>query len=181
MKKSEIRKEILKRLETQDLRIKAKKDKIIKEKLLALEEFKEAKAVAFYVSLKSEADTEALIDEALAMGKCVVVPVIVKDDLKFVEIKSRKAELAEGPCGILQPAEGVLRPFPNERIDLIVVPGVAFTKEGARLGRGKGFYDRFLKSLPGRIKRIGLAYDFQIIEDLPVTPHDLPVDTVLTN
>ncbi len=162
MKKEEIRKEILRKLKVQSAKLKVKKDKIIKERLLARPEFKEAKVIVFYQSFKSEVDTKALIDEALATGKRVVVPVTVGDGLRFTEI-------------------GSLNPFPKERIDLVIVPGVAFSKEGSRLGRGKGFYDRFLKGLPRNIKKIGLAYDLQIVEDLPATTHDTPVDIVITN
>jgi 5-formyltetrahydrofolate cyclo-ligase len=181
MTKHEIRKEIAKKLSSQKESEKKKKDEIIKGKLLSLQEFKTAGTIAFYVSFASEVDTKALIDEALATGKRVVVPVIVEDNLEMCEIESREADLAEGPCGILQPDKCRNKPFPKDQIDLIIVPGVAFSKAGARLGRGRGFYDRFLKSLPRRIKRIGLAYDLQIIEDLPTTPHDIPVDVVITN
>ena len=181
MKKSEIRREILKNLKALKREEKTKKDKIIEKKLLSLPEFEKAKVIAFYVSMESEVDTRALIDRALATGKRVVVPVTIGDDLKFQEIKNRKAELVEGPYGILQPAHNSHKPFLKDEIDIIVVPGVAFGRDGTRLGRGKGFYDRFLKRLPSHIKKVGLAYDLQIIEDLPTTPHDFPVDVVVTN
>ncbi|MEE8359634.1 MAG: 5-formyltetrahydrofolate cyclo-ligase, partial [Candidatus Omnitrophota bacterium] len=156
-------------------------DRIIKEKLSSLPEFKEAKTIGFYVSLASEVDTETLIDDALRSGKTVVAPVMDGNDLRFHRIKDRKADLAEGPCGILQPDTSCEKPFPNDQIDLVIVPGVAFSKEGARLGKGRGFYDRFLKDLPRRVKKIGLAYDLQIIQDLPITPQDVPVDKVISN
>lgn len=181
MTKAEVRAEIKDRLLSQNKEEKREKDSIIKEKLSSLPEFKEAKTVGFYVSLASEVDTEALIDEALRAGKTVVVPVMDGDDLKFHRIEDRKADLAEGPCGILQPDKSREKLFPKDRMDVVIVPGVAFSKEGARLGKGRGFYDRFLKDLPHRVKRIGLAYDLQIIQDLPVAPHDVPVDTVITN
>ena len=181
MTKSEIRKEIFQRLKTQGAGQKSKKDGAIRNKLLLLPEFREAGIVAFFISLDSEVDTAALIDEALAAGKRVVVPAIVGENLKLYGIKDRKACLAKGPYGVLQPDISGARPFPNDQIDVILVPGVAFTSDGARLGRGKGFYDRFLKTLSGRIKKVGLAYDFQILPDLPMTPHDMPVDIVITN
>lgn len=179
--KSEIRKEILKKIKNQKSKIKDEKDRIIKEKVLSLEEFKRAKVVAFYVSLESEVDTTALIDEALKMGKRVVIPAIAGDVLYLAMIKDRKSASLKGPYGILQPAVGSFNPFPKEDVDLIIVPAVAFDKKMQRLGRGKGFYDRFLKDLPKNIKKIGLAYDLQIMEDLPVTPRDIPVDMVITN
>ncbi|NQT06658.1 MAG: 5-formyltetrahydrofolate cyclo-ligase [Candidatus Omnitrophica bacterium] len=179
--KAEIRKAISAKLDNHEPKVKGEKDKIIEKRFLSLAEFKQAKVIAFYVSLKTEVSTEALIDRALATGKRVVVPVIVGDDLRLSEIKDRKAELAEGPYGILQPAGVTQKAFPKAKIDLIVVPALAFTESGSRLGRGKGFYDRFLKDLPGSIKKVGLAYDLQITEDLPTTPQDIPVDIVITN
>ena len=68
----------------------------------------------------------------------------------------------------------------GDDIDLIVVPGVAFDKKNIRLGRGHGYYDRFLSGLPKRTKTIGLAFDFQVLEDLPQDPHDVPVSTIIT-
>jgi 5-formyltetrahydrofolate cyclo-ligase len=164
MGKAELRKEILTRLKAQDAKLKAEKDKKIKDKFLALAEFKEAKTIAFYVSFASEVDTKALIDEALKLGKRVVVPVVKGDGMDMCDAKDRDK-----------------RPFPKEKIDLVVTPGVAFAKSGQRLGRGKGYYDRFLKSLAGRARKIGLAYSLQIVEDLPADPHDIPVDLVITD
>lgn len=179
--KSEIRKEILRNLSNHDRAEKAEKDRIIKAKLQKIEEFKNAKIIAFYVALKNEVNTEALIDEALATGKRVVVPSVNSDNLEMYAITDRETDLVAGPCGVLQPVAKEPGPFPKENIDLIIVPGVAFTKNGNRLGRGKGFYDRFLNTLPPRTKKIGLAYDIQIIENLPTTPQDFPVDAVVTN
>lgn len=181
MTKAEVRKEILEKLAEQDSKQKKESDRIIKEKLLSFPEFKKANAIAFYVSMENEVDTKALIDEALATGKKVVVPVIAGDDLEFYSIADRLADLAEGPYGILQPDIDRTKPFIKKEIDLVIVPGVAFDKDGKRLGRGRGFYDRFLKTLPRRAKKIALAYDLQIVENLPVMPHDVPVDKVITN
>jgi 5-formyltetrahydrofolate cyclo-ligase len=179
--KAEVRKEIQRKLKAQSAKIKTEKDKIIQKKVLALGEFKRAKVTAVYISLPSEVETGALIDEALAAGKRVAAPVINGKALEFYEIRSREEGLEEGPCGILQPAKGSGRPFRKEKFDMIIVPGTAFTKAGARLGRGKGFYDRYLKDMPEGVTKVALAYDIQILEDLPVTPNDIPVDIVLTN
>lgn len=178
--KDEIRKKMLRKLKAQSAKLKTEKDKIIRERLLSLPEFKKAKVIAFYISFGSEVDTKTLIDNALSMGKRVVVPFLVKDEFKLSEIGDVKIEMAKGPYGIAQPTCEYFRLFPQKDIDLIIVPGIAFGNRGSRLGRGKGFYDRFLPTLPGGIKKIGLAYDFQVIKDLPVTTRDIPVDVVIT-
>ena len=179
--KPEIRKEILRKTGSQEPGARRKKDRIIEKRLLALPEYKKAKTAAFYHSYGSEVNTHTLIEKALASGKRVVIPAITGDDLEFREIKGCEGELAKGLCGIMEPGDGSAGPFPKDRIDLIVVPGVAFTREGARLGRGKGFYDRFLKALPAGVKKIALAYDCQIVDSIPTAPHDVPVDIVLSN
>jgi len=179
--KAEVRKEIQRKLKAQSAKLKIEKDTKIKEKVLALEEFRKAETIAVYITFSSEIETGALIDEALRAGKRVAAPVINGKALEFYEIRSREAGLEKGPCGILQPAKGSGRPFQKEELDMIIVPGVAFTQAGARLGRGKGFYDRYLKDMPGSVTKVALAYDIQILEDLPTTPNDIPVDIVLTN
>ena len=85
--------------------------------------------------------------------------------------------LIKGPYGVRQPSArtGVSL----SKLDVVVVPGVAFDRRGNRLGRGKGYYDRFLKKLPKKTHRIGLAFDFQILPAMPVSRHDLGVDKVL--
>lgn len=83
-----------------------------------------------------------------------------------------------GQYGILEPVKKC-RVSP-EKIGLVVVPGIAFDKKGNRLGRGKGYYDRFLELLPESVPRIGLAFDFQILPFLPVNPHDLSVDSTIS-
>jgi 5-formyltetrahydrofolate cyclo-ligase len=90
------------------------------------------------------------------------------------------AELTCGPFGIRHPKEEYIRPVGLNDIDLVIVPGLAFDKAGNRLGRGHGYYDRFLGRLPKDVPTVGLAFAFQILEDFPpLEPHDLSVTTVL--
>ncbi len=182
MGKAELRREVLSRVKGQGARVREEKDKKIRERFLELPEFQAAGIIAVYVSFGDEVDTRKVIKEALTLGKRVVVPVVVGDEMHMYEISDPIKNLTrEGPFGIPQPATEGAEPLPGEKIDLIAVPGVAFTREGKRLGRGKGFYDRFFRSLPDRTKKVGLAYDLQIVEDMPAAAHDVAVDIVLTN
>jgi 5-formyltetrahydrofolate cyclo-ligase len=155
---------------------------IIKRKLFNEEEFKRAKLVMFYVSLKDEVDTLPMIDETLEMGKRVCVPVILKEDKRLIagEIRNRLEDLESQHFGIYQPKKDRVREVPLEDIDLVVVPGVAFDKNNVRLGRGHGYYDRFLCGLKPETRTIGLAFNFQLVDDLPQDPHDIPVSKVIT-
>ena len=175
--KHKIRQHIKKLMESHSDLEKSEKSDIIKGKLFKEEMFKKAKVVMFYVSLKDEVDTLPMIDETLKTGKRVCVPVILKEEKKLIagEIKNRLEDLEKQHFGIYQPHLDRVREIPLDNIDLVVVPGIAFDKHNVRLGRGHGYYDRFLSRLPARARTIGLAFDFQLIEHLPKDLHDIPV------
>lgn len=180
--KHKIRTHIKDKLKSYSALEKAEKSAIIKGKLFNEAEFKQAKLVMFYVSLKDEVDTMSMIDEAVTMGKRVCVPVILKEEMRLIagEIKDRAKDLERQHFGIYQPKAGHVREVPLDDIDLVVVPGIAFDKSNVRLGRGHGYYDRFLSCLPDKTKTIGLAFDFQVVEHLPQDSHDIPVAKTIT-
>jgi 5-formyltetrahydrofolate cyclo-ligase len=158
-----------------------------------LEEFKKARCVVAYVSMADEVDTHRIIDESIRMKKKVGVPVVVgaergaasrgrdKKGLIISQITDRIRQLEIGPYGIDQPKGDDIKPIPFKDMDLVLVPGVAFDKKGNRLGRGKGYYDRFLKKLPKKALTIGLCFDFQLTESTPTLAHDIPVRMLLHN
>ena len=179
--KHKIRHEIRHKIKACSELEKSRKSDIIKTRLFNEEEFKKAKVVMFYVSLKDEVDTTSMIDEAVKAGKRVCIPVIFREDKRLIagEIKDRVKDLERQHFGIFQPKAGHVREVPFEDIDLVIVPGVAFDKCNMRLGRGHGYYDRFLSSLPDRTKTIGLAFDFQVVDSLPKDSHDIPVSRTI--
>jgi 5-formyltetrahydrofolate cyclo-ligase len=89
-------------------------------------------------------------------------------------------ELRDGFYGIKEPMEEYVRPTSSEQLDLIIVPAVAYDRRGYRIGYGGGYYDRFLSSLDKDIVTIGIAFDIQIVGEVPVQPFDIPVDMVIT-
>lgn len=172
---------MLEKLKNQKREERIKKSAIIKERLFSQDEFRRAKVIMSYVSLDYEVNTEEIIKEALEMGKVVAVPVTVKKDKIILpsRITNVEEELVPSKFGIKEPKNEFIRIIPKESLELILVPGIVFDKKGARIGHGAGYYDRFLKTLPPHIKTIGLAFDFQIVENLPVLPHDIPVSKVI--
>jgi 5-formyltetrahydrofolate cyclo-ligase len=180
--KHKIRTSIKEKIKSYSALEKTAKGDIIKARLFNEEDFKKAKLVMFYVSLKDEVNTLSMIDEAVKMGKRVCVPVIFTEDKRLIagEIKDRVKDLERQHFGICQPRAGHVKEVPLEDIDLVVVPGVAFDKNNVRLGRGHGYYDRFLCGLPRSTKTIGLAFDFQVVEKLPQDSHDVPVSKTIT-
>ena len=183
LRKKKLRDEVLKKLHSISKDERGKKVKELKDKLFSLKQFKEAKCVMFYVSKHYEIDTHEMIDEAIAMGKKVVVPITLKEEktLKLSELKDREKELIEGHYGIHQPGEEHVRPVLLEDVDLIIVPGLAFDKSGHRLGHGGGYFDRFLEKAPHKIFTVGMAFDFQFVDELPRHTTDVPVMKVITS
>lgn len=185
MKKEElkdlIRKDIAKRLRDLTKEERRKKSLRIKEKLFRSCEFKNAKTIVFFVSREDEVDTQDMIRQAVKMGKKVGVPLVQegKRELLMSQTVDIDKELVRGPYLIYQPDKNFIRPIKVRDLDLIIVPGLAFTRKGLRLGRGKGYFDRFLKKIPEYVKKIGIAFDFQILKELPISSHDMPVDRVI--
>ena len=180
--KHKIRRHIKEKLDSHSELEKIRKSGIIKGKLFKEKAFKEARVVMFYVSLKDEVNTMSMIDEAIVTGKKICVPVIIKEEKRLIagEIKNRMADLEKQHFGIYQPKEGRVKEVPLKDIDLIIVPGMAFDKKNVRLGRGHGYYDRFLSAVPNKARTIGLAFDFQVVEELPQDSHDIPVWKTIT-
>ncbi len=137
-----------------------------------------------YAAISGEVETRQIIRKALLDGKRVAVPVTVasKKRLIAVEVSDPKRDLqGKGPLGIPEPHPKKRLSFARKKLDLVLVPGVAFDAHGRRLGRGGGYYDRFLSTLPGGVPKIGLAFRFQVVDDLPFEKHDKPVSLVLTD
>jgi len=176
--KAQIRSKILLKLKTQKEEYRNQKSKVIKDKLLRNKVFKKAKIVMFYIAFGGEVDTEEMIKEAKKAGKVICVPICKKDrETMQPAILDEHAKLIKGLYGVLEPvAHGTIC---EQDLDLVIVPGLAFDKTGRRLGRGKGFYDRFLNLLPKDTPSIGLAFDFQILPSVPTTPRDINVQEII--
>jgi len=187
-KKRKIRQEFLKKRNNLSRdEIKSKSEKIEKE-LFSLPEFQRAKTVMFYVSFRSEVETEKMTRNALKLKKKIVIPVVHGEKIVVSEIKNLKKELTKGSFGIKEPKKEFRRRVNQKEIDLVVVPGVVFDKRGGRLGYGRGYYDRFLrsKSIRSRMSRsrqcalIGLAFDLQIARKIPLVKRDMKVAKIVT-
>ena len=175
--KQKIRNTILMKLKTQKEENRNKKSCFIKMKLFRNRVFKKAKTVMFYMSFGGEVDTVDMIIAAQKIGKTVVVPVCGRNRKMSPCVLSCKGTLLKGPYGIREPA--FKKPVSLKSLDLVIVPGLAFDKKGRRLGRGKGYYDRFLPKIPSHCGAIGLAYDFQILPFIPTTQYDVEVHEVI--
>jgi len=147
--------------------------KRIQDFVIGSKEFKSAKVVGAYYAFGSEVKTDLILEKAKALGKKVALPSIEGESLTFYELSSGKY-LVKGRFGIMEPL-----PYgPVDRMDLLVVPGIAFDKKGYRLGYGKGYYDKFLAKKS--VFSIGLAYSFQLLGSLPKAKYDKRLDAIAT-
>ena len=154
-------------------------------KIIGSEQYKNASEIYAYMALPDEVALIDVIKQAILDGKRVALPKIIsKDDgvMEFYYLDSQKAlgeQTSGGAYGILEPDETLPASPDSTSKTLILVPGRAFTKEGDRLGRGKGYYDRFLakKRLPN-VTIAGVCFGFQILETLPVEENDFKMDSV---
>ncbi len=181
MTKSRLRRLLLGHLRRQTPKARLAKSRAIGRRLKRLPLYRKAKRLLCYVAFDGEVETRPILYQALADGKRVAVPVTDprRKRIVAVEITDPDRDLrAKGPFGIPQPAAG-RRIRPSE-LDLILVPGIGFDRKGGRLGRGGGYFDRFLEKAPKKIPRVGLAFRFQVVEKLPWEPHDEPVSRVIT-
>jgi 5-formyltetrahydrofolate cyclo-ligase len=148
-------------------------------RLREVREFQEASVVLSYVSGKdNEAETREIISELLAAGRAVWVPRVAPERrLDWFRIRDW-ADLSPGRFGILEPAVGAPEPLPPPAHAVCLTPGIAFTREGYRIGYGGGYFDRFLEGFPGTA--IGLAFECQFVGTFPRDDYDRRVDIVVT-
>ena len=141
--------------------------------------WKRAELIFFYAPMPEEIDIWPLLGDAMAGGKTVALPRFDSATQRYVacQILDVAKDLSQGRFGIREPGGHCIAVPPN-RLDLVLVPGVAFDLQGRRLGRGKGFYDQLLVSVRGTT--CGVAFDEQIVEAIPVEPHDVHLNCILT-
>ena len=140
---------------------------------------RDASVIMGYYSLPDEVMTHGLLDDMVAAGKTVLLPQVVDDNTMTLRRYSSKADLSEGAFHIMEPVGECFSDI--HRVDTVLVPGVAFDAKGHRLGRGKGYYDRFLRSMitTPDLRLIGVCFDFQKVAEVPVEEYDIPMDIIV--
>jgi 5-formyltetrahydrofolate cyclo-ligase len=150
---------------------------------MALAEYAAARTIMFYVDVRSEVRTRHSLPDALASGKRIVVPYCVNNELELFLLEGMD-ELAVGMYKILEPRPE-LRNLPEksvvaDELDLVMVPGVAFDKSGARMGHGFGYYDKLLQHARPDAPLVALAFECQMFPEIPTQAHDIFMDRIVT-
>lgn len=182
MNKNHLRKKIIKKRNSLDQKYIHKISNDIFNILYSLPIYKNASSIMSYVSINKEVFTHDFIKKSIKNGKKVYIPVTKPrtKELVLSHLIDFDNDLKKGYWGLLEPKKETFRPHCSEFLDLIIVPGLIFSQNGHRLGYGGGYYDAFLSSLTESIPTLGIAFECQVTEKLPVQSHDISVDYILT-
>jgi len=137
----------------------------------------QAKIILAYYSLSDEVYTHQYIDHLVEIGKQVLLPVVVDAENMILREYTGKQDLKEGAYHIQEPTGKLFPQKKYSKIELGIIPGMGFDKQGNRLGRGKGYYDRFLAQVP-QMYKIGICFPFQLVEQVPTNKNDIPMDEI---
>lgn len=156
----------------------------ITRRVINLEPFIKGQSIMCYMDFKNEVITRYIIRHCFEHGKRVILPLVDTIDgfRKIVpyEIMGEERDVMPGTLGILEPNKDSAKMINPEEIDFVIVPGVAFDLFKNRVGYGAGLYDRFLQSVKSNCPKVGIAFEFQIYDTVPVEEHDIPLDFVIT-
>ena len=172
--KGSLRTHYLKLLKEQNKEDCLHKSRLIAEQFWQLPAIHKAQTILFYASMPGEVDTLVMIEKAIFKGKRVALPIVEQNKGELIPtLISSMEDLHKGTYGIFEPHFDPDKTLVAEDLDAVIVPGLAFDKHHNRLGRGAGYYDRFLSTLPKTVITVGLAFDFQLTESLPIEAHDM--------
>ena len=183
MEKKELRRVVKERFKALGEDEKQRKSALLIERLDEILAQREASVVALFSPMNDEVQIIPLVEKLAREGRCRVVLPRVESmadgeaEMEFYDYEP--TQMAVGAFGIIEPRAG--EPCEASEIDVMVVPGVAFDSNGGRLGRGKGYYDRYISREGFRAECIGVCFDFQIFDELPTEPHDRMMDMVVSD
>ena len=181
--KEQIRKDIAKTLNSLTEKQRTEKAKAIESKLFGFANFLEARIALLYIDGDNEVRTKSILKRAYDFNKIVVLPAFDPERLKvaILKVDHPDKDLVPGPRGVLEPNPARCKPVPLQKIDIAIIPGLAFDEKGARIGSGHGYYDRFIPDLPATTRKVALAFEEQIIPQVPTESHDKHVDIIITD
>ena len=154
----------------------------LEKQLFDFANFIESKIIMMYMARPLEVDTTSIINRCLKLNKIIVLPVQTKDKFKLnlFKIDNLKEDVKSGLKGNVEPDPDKCKKVPIKHIDIAIIPGVAFDEKGGRMGQGDGFYDRLIPKLPITTRKVALAFDEQILQQVPMESANKHVDIIIT-
>jgi 5-formyltetrahydrofolate cyclo-ligase len=180
--KKELRKNLLVKLLSLTGEELKRRSQNVEKRLSNLPIYKQAKLVMVYYPLKGEVDILQMVRRDLGLKRfCFPFMNLERKELEVYEVNNLEGDFSFGPFGVMQPRPDTTKRVDIKEIDMVVVPALAFDRNKNRLGRGAGFYDRFLKRLNPSCRKVGIAFEPQVLDDLPIHPsHDQKVDVIVS-
>ena len=175
MNKTELRSQIRQKKRQMTEKEITEKSRLLADKFTATDLYRNAKTLYGYMSYNQEVRTLPILEQALRDGKRVAIPKCYGQEMQFIYIDNL-TQVEKSACGIPEPIAD--SPIADDKTALVLMPGLAFDRQGHRIGYGGGFYDRFLSAEPNH-PTVALCYDFQIVAQLQVEEFDIPADLVL--
>ncbi len=181
--KEQIRQEVTAKIAALAKSERTAKLRAIENRLFEFANFLEARIVLLYVGGDHEIPTGSILKRTEDYGKILVLPVFENDrfSINLLKVDNLSEELVNGPRGVLQPDPGRCKRVPIDRIDIAIVPGIAFDEKGARIGTGRGYYDRLIPELAITTRKVSLAMEEQMVPQVPMEAHDKFVDIIITD
>ncbi|MFQ5484709.1 MAG: 5-formyltetrahydrofolate cyclo-ligase [Desulfobacterales bacterium] len=181
-KKNDIRNEVKNVLNSRSRSERSKKTKDIENRLFEFANFLEAKIALLHLSKDKKVRMEEIIERCFSINKTVVLPAfdIEKHDMTLMKVGNLKADLKTGSRGLKEPKRHLCKIVPIEYIDIAFIPGIAFDEKGGRIGSGEGYYDRLIPKLPNTTRKVSLAFEDQIVQQVPMETHDRYIDILIT-
>lgn len=182
LKKHELRNAVLKRFEAFTREAYLEKCAVIQERLLDFANFQEAKTILLYQPFPHEVDTHGIMEKCVEMGKVVLLPVLHPKTLDLITFKMDgiDANMRPGAGDRNEPDPRKHKVVPLEFVDLSIIPGSVFDERGGRIGYGRGSYDRLIPQLPMTTRKVSLAFETQLVSQVPMEAHDRYVDIIIT-
>ena len=182
LKKSQLREEIAQKVAELSAKEISEKIRAIEIRLFDFANFLESKIVLMYVHKNGEVQTDHILRRTYDFGKIVVLPAFNPENFEMTPFKvdNLDTDLREGPRGILEPDEARCKIVPIERIDIAIIPAIALDEKGGRIGSGEGYYDRLIPRLAITTRKVALAFEQQLVPQIPIESHDKHVDIIIT-
>lgn len=180
--KSQIREEVAQKFAALKAKEIAEKTKAIENRLFDFANFLESKITLLYVNNEHEVLTGDILKRAYDYNKIVVLPAYNAEnfEMELKKVDNLEKDLYPGPRDILQPDDSRCKVVPIDKIDIAIIPAVALDEKGGRIGSGKGYYDRLIPRLAITTRKVALAFETQIIPQVPIESHDKHVDIIIT-
>jgi 5-formyltetrahydrofolate cyclo-ligase len=182
-KKVEIRNEIKTMLGKISEKNLSKRTKSIENNLFELANFLESSIALLYVGKEGEVATNHILKMCFELNKIIALPAFDEEkyNMTLMKVDNLKTDLVTGKRGVFEPDRNRCKVIPVESIDIAIIPGLAFDEKGGRIGTGEGYYDRFIPKLSNTTRKVALALDDQIIQQVPMESHDKHVDIIVTD